>query len=158
VPLCKTNQIVGLKPDLSLMWLVPISSTMKTMNDTGNNIRILIADDNAATRAATVALLESSPSGLRCGGQQAAIWEAADGEEAVQLTESIQPDVILMDVQMPRLDGIAATRRIKQHWPTIKVIVLTMYNSYRAAALAAGADAFLLKGESTDGLLTAVFG
>lgn len=140
------------------MWTTAVSPIMKTMNVTGNNIRILIADDNAAIRAATIALLESSPSGQRCDGQQAAIWEAADGEEAVQLAESVQPDVILMDVQMPKLDGIAATRHIKQCWPTIKVIVLTMYITYRAAALAAGADAFLLKGGSADGLITAIFG
>ncbi len=120
------------------------------MNDTPTPTRLLIADDNAATRAATIALLESS-------GRQAAIWEAADGEAAVQLAENIQPDVILMDVQMPKLDGIRATRRIKACWPTIKVIVLTMYVTYQAAALAAGADAFLLKGGSADGLITAVF-
>ena len=120
------------------------------MNETANHIRLLIADDNAATRAATIALLQTS-------AQAVAIWEAANGEEAVQLAESIQPDVILMDVQMPKLDGIQATRRIKQCWPAIKIVVLTMYLNYQAAALAAGADAFLLKGGSADGLITAVF-
>ena len=77
--------------------------------------------------------------------------------EIAQLAKSIQPDVVLMDVQMPRLDGIEATRCIKQCWPAIKVIVLTMYTTYQTAAMAAGADVFLLKGGSTDGLLTAVF-
>ena len=132
------------------MWQMAVSPTIKGMNDTPKQIRLLIADDNAATRAATIALLETS-------GQQTAIWEAADGEEAVQLAKSIQPDVVLMDVQMPRLDGIEATRCIKQCWPAIKVIVLTMYTTYQTAAMAAGADVFLLKGGSTDGLLTAVF-
>ena len=132
------------------MWLASVSPKINSMNDTAHTIRLLIADDNAATRAATIALLESS-------GQQAAIWEAADREEAIQLAESVQPDVILMDVQMPKLDGIQATQRIKQGWPAIKVIVLTMYMTYQAAALAAGADAFLLKGGSADGLITAVF-
>jgi DNA-binding NarL/FixJ family response regulator len=132
------------------MWQTAVFPTIKGMNDTPKQIRLLIADDNAATRAATIALLETS-------GQQTAIWEAADGEEAVQLAKSIQPDVVLIDVQMPRLDGIEATRCIKQCWPAIKVIVLTMYTTYQTAAMAAGADVFLLKGGSTDELLTAVF-
>ncbi len=120
------------------------------MNDTPKHIRLLIADDNTATRAATVALLESSP-------HQAIVFEAANGQEAVKLADSIQPDVILMDVQMPLLDGITATRCIKACWPAIKIIVLTMYARYQTMALEAGADMFLLKGGSTDGLLTAVF-
>jgi len=133
------------------MWQTAVSPNINPMNETApHHIRLLIADDNAATRAATIALLESS-------AHQAAIWEAADGEEAVQLAASIQPDVILMDVQMPKLDGIQATKRIKQCWPAIKIIVMTMYLTYQAAALAAGADAFLLKGGSVDGLITAVF-
>lgn len=132
------------------MWADVISPNITVMNDTAHDIRLLIADDNAATRAATIALLETS-------GRQADIWEAADGEAAVQLAESVQPDVILMDVHMPKLDGIQATRRIKACWPAIKVIVLTMYVTYQAAALAAGADAFLLKGGSADGLIAAVF-
>lgn len=135
---------------MALMWRTAVSPNIKTMNETAHHFRLLIADDNAATRAATIALLESS-------AHQAAIWEAANGEEAVQLAERIQPDVILMDVQMPKLDGIQATQRIKACWPAIKIIVMTMYITYRAAALAAGADAFLLKGGSVDGLITAVF-
>ena len=114
--------------------------------ETANIIRRLIADDNPATRA----LLQTST-------YQAAIWEAADGEEAIHLAESVQPDVILMDGQMPKLDDIQATQRIKNCWPTIKVIILTMYMRYQSA-LAAGADAFLLKEGPADELITAVFG
>lgn len=123
---------------------------MNSMNETPTPIRLIIADDNAATRAATIALLET-------GTHQLTIWEAANGEEVVLLAENVQPDVILMDVQMPGLDGIAATQHIKRRWPAIKIVVLTMYMTYQAAALAAGADAFLLKGGSADGLITAVF-
>ena len=64
--------------------------------------------------------------------------------------------MILMDVQIPDLDGLEATRIIKDRWPQVKVVVLTMYGSYRTDALAAGADAFLLKGCSDEELLAAI--
>ena len=120
------------------------------MNDTPNTIRLLIADDNAATRAATIALLEASV-------RRATVFEAANGEEAIRLAETLQPDVVLMDVQMPLMDGIAATQHIKQRWPAIRVVVHTIYPFHRNAALAAGADEFLIKGGSTDALLTTIF-
>ena len=120
------------------------------MNDTPNTIRLLIADDNAATRAATIALLEASI-------RRATVFEAANGEEAIRLAETLQPDVVLMDVQMPLMDGIAATQRIKQRWPAIRVVVHTIHPFHRNAALAAGADEFLLKGGSTAALLATIF-
>ena len=120
------------------------------MNETPPAVRLLIADDNAATRAATAALLETGPSPV-------CIWHAVDGVSAVQLAEQLQPHVVLMDVQMPRLDGIVATQQIKQRWPEIRVIVQTMYSRYQEQALAAGADEFLLKGSAPAQLLAAVF-
>jgi DNA-binding NarL/FixJ family response regulator len=84
------------------------------------------------------------------------VGEAADGQEAVRLVEERHPDVILMDVQMPDVDGLEATRIIKNRWPQVKAVVLTMYGSYRTDALAAGADAFLLKGCSDQDLLAAI--
>ena len=120
------------------------------MNETPPAVRLLIADDNAATRAATAALLETGPSPV-------CIWHAVDGVAAVHLAEQLQPHVVLLDVQMPRLDGIVAAQQIKQRWPEIRVIVQTMHSRYQEQALAAGADEFLLKGSAPAQLLAAVF-
>jgi DNA-binding NarL/FixJ family response regulator len=78
--------------------------------------------------------------------------EASNGQEAVQIVADEQPDVVLMDVRMPVMDGLEATRCIKDGWPQVKVIVLTMYPSNEAEALAAGADRFLVKGTSNSSL------
>jgi DNA-binding NarL/FixJ family response regulator len=101
-------------------------------------VRVLIADDRHTTRQGLRALLALVP-------QVEVIGEATDGGESVQLVSEHHPDVVLMDMQMPVMDGVEATRRIKERWPEVRVIVLTMYSRYRAEALAAGADAFLLK-------------
>jgi DNA-binding NarL/FixJ family response regulator len=102
-------------------------------------LRVLIVDDLASNRHGLVALLEFEP-------DIEAILEAANGREAVQLVADEQPDVVLMDVRMPVMDGVEATRQIKARWPQVKIVVLTMYPSNKAEALAAGADRFLLKG------------
>jgi DNA-binding NarL/FixJ family response regulator len=78
--------------------------------------------------------------------------EASNGREAVQIVAQEQPDVVLMDVRMPVMDGLEATRHIKNRWPQVKVIVLTMYPSNEAQALAAGADRFVLKGATSNSL------
>lgn len=111
--------------------------------------RVLIADDHPRSRNGLQALLATSP-------EVEVIGEATDGQEAVRLVEKYQPDVILMDIRMPVMDGLEATRRIKNHWPEIKVIALTMYDTYRADALATGVDAFLIKGCSAEKLLGAI--
>jgi len=84
------------------------------------------------------------------------VGEASDGQEAVAQAESLHPDVILMDVQMPVMDGLEATRRIKSQWPEVKAVALTMHANYRSQALAAGADAFLLKGCTAEELQAAI--
>ena len=109
-------------------------------------IRVLIADDNARSRNGLQALLATSPEVKMVG-------EAADGREAVRLVEETQPDVVLMDIQMPVMNGLEATQHIKSHWPEVKVVALTMYGAYRAQALAAGVDAFLIKGCPVEELL-----
>jgi DNA-binding NarL/FixJ family response regulator len=80
--------------------------------------------------------------------------EASNGREAVQLAKELQPEVVLMDVRMPEIDGLKATVQIKALWPHIKVIVLSMYLEHRDEALAVGADAFVGKTEAPDALLS----
>jgi DNA-binding NarL/FixJ family response regulator len=84
------------------------------------------------------------------------VGEAANGEMALRLVEELRPDVVIMDVEMPGLDGLTATEQIKRRWPEVRVVVLTLYPGHRARARAAGADAFLLKGDSVDVLQAAV--
>ena len=109
-------------------------------------IRILIVDDQPRARKSLRALLSTWPRALE-------IHEAANGREAVQLVEELQPVVVLMDVRMPEVDGLKATLQIKAMWPQVKVIVLSMYLEYNDEALAVGADAFIGKGDAPEKLL-----
>lgn len=111
--------------------------------------RVLIADDSAHARAGLRALLATWP-------ELTLVGEAVDGLEALRLVAERSPDVVLMDLNMPRQDGLETTRRIKCQWPAVIVVVLTMYVSEQRAALAAGADAFVIKGSASERLLTAI--
>jgi two-component system response regulator DesR len=113
-------------------------------------VRVLIADDQRPTRQALSALLTLLPQPVNVVG------EAGDGESAVRLVEELRPDVVIMDVQMPGLDGLTAAGQIKRRWPEVRVVVLTLYPGYRARARAGGADTFLLKGCSVEELRAAV--
>ena len=84
------------------------------------------------------------------------IGEAADGAEAIAAVERLRPDVVILDIRMPRLDGVAATRHIKTHWPEIRVIAHSLAEELRADVLAAGADAFVPKGAQVQELLAAL--
>ncbi len=112
-------------------------------------IRVLIADDRLHSRAGLRALVAT-------WDKVEVIAEASNGQEAVQLTETCGPHVVLMDIRMPMMDGLTATRIIKDRWPQVKVVILTMYAIYRNEALSKGADAFLLKGCSTKELFAAI--
>lgn len=104
-------------------------------------IRVLIADDHALFREGLRAILSGA-------GECEVVGEAADGEDAVMQALALQPDVILMDIQMPRLNGIEATRRVLREQPHIGVIVLTMLEDDASvfAAMRAGARGYVLKG------------
>jgi DNA-binding NarL/FixJ family response regulator len=104
------------------------------------SLSLLIVDDDAGFRRLIRRLVEEE-SGTTL------IAEAADGEEAVRLAHVLQPDVILMDIAMPRLSGLEAIARAKADRPETKIIVVTMHGeeAYRKAALDRGADAFVLK-------------
>ncbi|HKY46849.1 MAG TPA: response regulator transcription factor [Acidimicrobiia bacterium] len=115
--------------------------------------RVGIADDQPLIRAGLLSLLEHA-AGMDCVG------EAADGLEAVDLARRAGPDVMVMDVRMPRLDGIEATRRIVADpvCATVKVLILTTFDidEHVYAALRAGASGFLLKDAAPEDLLTAI--
>jgi two-component system nitrate/nitrite response regulator NarL len=74
------------------------------------------------------------------------VGEAADGIEAVQLVGIEQPDLVLMDIHMPTMDGLNATQKIKAAWPNVKVILYSVYPGYQEEATLAGADYFMIKG------------
>jgi DNA-binding NarL/FixJ family response regulator len=111
--------------------------------------RLLIADDRARTRRALTAVLAT------CAAFEL-VGEAVDGEEALAAAERLQPDIVIIDVRMPRVDGITATMQIKRRWPWIRVVAHSLAEELRADALAAGADAFVLKGAPMQELLDAL--
>jgi CheY-like chemotaxis protein len=112
-------------------------------------LRILIVDDQQRARHSLIALLATR-------FQLAETCEAANGMEAVRCVEECKPDIVLMDARMPEMDGIEATRIIKTKSTDTRVIVLSMYLEYQEAALAAGADAFISKGDPPEQLLEAL--
>ena len=110
-------------------------------------LRLLIADDQPLMRAGFRAVLEAT-------GDMEVVGEAGDGEAAVELARRVHPDIVLMDIRMPRLDGIEATRRLTGH----RVLILTTFglDDYIIDALRAGASGFILKDVPTEELVHAV--
>ncbi|MHB8085541.1 MAG: response regulator [Dehalococcoidia bacterium] len=112
-------------------------------------IRIMITDDNEVVREGLISIFEGHKD-IKVVGQ------AVDGLDAVDKAEKLQPDVILMDGQMPRMDGPEAIRRIKKIMPDVKILFLTVYGDYAGDALAAGASWYLTKDCRRQDLLEAV--
>ena len=113
--------------------------------------RILIADDHRIMREALRSLLEKS-------GNFECVAEADDGYQAVKLAMELRPDIIIMDIAMPNLNGIEATRQIKSELPEVEVVVLSMHatRTYVLQVLQAGASAYLLKDSDFEELSTAL--
>lgn len=114
-------------------------------------IRVLVADDHPVVRQGLCTMLEIEE-------DMEVVGRAADGEEAVEQARQTRPDIILMDVQMPHVDGIEAMRRIREDDPEARVIVLTTYRDedYIFPSLRAGARAYLLKDASREELAEAI--
>ena len=115
------------------------------------SIRVVVADDHDLFREGLRQLLETIPSVQIVG-------EASDGQEAIRLVADVSPDVILMDINMPRVDGLRATEYIVKHYPETNVIVLTMYqdDEYAIHAIRAGAKSYLLKNSRSDEVIEAI--
>jgi DNA-binding NarL/FixJ family response regulator len=113
-------------------------------------IRILLADDHAVLRFGLRALLESSGAEV--------VAEAAEGREALRLTRELEPDIAILDVTMPGLNGIDATGVLREQSPRTRVIILSMHSDreYVHRAFAAGASAYLLKGAASEEIVDAV--
>src|SRR5580658_6519095 len=118
---------------------------------TGPSIRVVIADDHPVVRDGLSALLASAPSVTVAG-------LAANGREAVRLAVTLRPDVLVMDIQMPELGGVAATREITRTAPGVAVLMLTMFDDDDSvfAAMRAGARGYLLKDAAREEIVRAI--
>jgi len=116
-----------------------------------DSIKILLAEDHAVVRESIREALSREP-------EFKVVGEASDGDEAVKLARDLKPDVILMDVAMPRLNGIEATRQIKAFQPAVSILVLTAYDDeqYIFSVLSAGAAGYLLKDVGVSDLVEAI--
>ncbi len=114
-------------------------------------IRILLVDDQTIIRQGLRSLLESKP-------DLQVVGDAENGHRAIQQVEALQPDVVLMDIRMPGMDGVAATQFISQHYATTKVLVLTTFDDdeYVSQAMRVGANGYLLKDTPSDELALAI--
>lgn len=113
--------------------------------------RVLIVDDHAFVRRGVQSILEAFPDWELCG-------QASDGREAIQLVEELNPDVVLMDVSMPGMDGIQATRTVRAANSHTKIVLLTLHESVEVlrSGFRAGANGYLLKADAEEELIKAL--
>ena len=118
---------------------------------TPDTIRVLIVDDHSMVRTGLATFIQIKP-------DLELVGEARDGQQALHMCERFQPDVVLMDLIMPNIDGVTATRAIRQRWPQTQVIVLTSFQEKQLVedAVRAGAISYLLKDVSSDELAGAI--
>lgn len=119
------------------------------LNRNPRSLKVLLTDDRPKTRHALRALLTTYP-GVRV------VADCEDGARAIALVGRLHPDVVVLGYRMPEMDGLETTRRIKERWPDIGVVILTMHSEVEARARAARADGFLLKGCAARELVSAV--
>jgi PAS domain S-box-containing protein len=128
-----------------------VSTQHPALQATGSPLRIVLADDHAMVRQGLRSVLDSYP-------DVSIVGEAADGEAAIELVRLVRPDVIVMDVNMAKMDGIEATRRIKSEWPTVLVVGLSFANPSQVEPLLlqAGASRYVSKDSAADQLYAAI--
>ncbi len=121
------------------------------MTQTATKFRVLVADDQTLFRAGLVRLLEEDP-------RVEVVGQAGDGAEAVEMAGRLRPDVVLMDLRMPNLDGIEATRRIVAEFPEVRVLLLTVLDADNNViqALKAGASGYILKDSKPDSIVSSL--
>ena len=115
------------------------------------NIRILLADDHAIVRAGIHALLDSQD-------DFEVVGEAEDGRKTIDMVQQLQPDVVVMDIAMPDMDGLEATQRIRAEFPEVRILALTMHEDerYFFQAIHAGASGFIIKGAPPSDFIAAI--
>lgn len=124
---------------------------LQLSTDETSPVRVVVADDQLLLREGIAKLLESDP-------RIAVVGRGSNGQDAIDLARKLQPDVVLVDIRMPGVDGIQAIREIKSQLPTIRVVILSsfVYDGYVIEGLMAGADGYLLKDASPSALISGV--
>jgi DNA-binding NarL/FixJ family response regulator len=133
------------------MMLQPLKQFLVERNSTMTPYNIVLADDHILVRQGIKKIIQED-SGMKVVG------EAGDGLELLEILEKITPDLVILDISMPRLRGLAAAQKIKQFYPEIKVLILSMHRSkeYLQQALAVGVDGYLLKEDADMALFAAI--